>query len=191
VVDDDIEVCPADASRWDSLAELFGRAGASNGCWCQYWILGAEYHRRDRASNRADLKAEISSGMAGLLAFRQGRPVGWARVCERDELGWLSERFPKYHFSGTSVIALPCLYVRPSDRGTGVMTALVSGAVDWARVHRKVLQAYPIDPSVERASRNRFTGVLPSFLAAGFTEVGRLATDRPVVEWAGTGDLDR
>lgn len=183
MADDCIDVFPADEARWDDVVGMFGRAGASNGCWCQYWILGAGYHQRERASNRADLLAQISGGMAGILAFRQGRPVGWARVCERDDLDWLIERFSRYRFTGSGVLAMPCLYVPPGERGTGVMTALIAGALDWATEHRKVLQAYPIDPSVEGATHNRFTGVLPSFLAAGFTEVGRLAADRPVVEW--------
>ena len=28
----------ADSQTWDDVQRLFGRAGASNGCWCQYWL---------------------------------------------------------------------------------------------------------------------------------------------------------
>jgi hypothetical protein len=37
-----IEVMTADAYTWHDGEQLFGRAGASNGCWCQYWMLGAD-----------------------------------------------------------------------------------------------------------------------------------------------------
>ena len=43
---------PATAERWDDLVRLMGGAGASNGCWCQYRVLGPDYHRRDRALNK-------------------------------------------------------------------------------------------------------------------------------------------
>src|SRR6478736_8279201 len=84
---------PVDADRWPDLAALFGPAGADNGCWCQYWLIGAEYHRRDRADNRRDLEAQARAEDAGLLAYRDGLPVGWARLTPRSELAWLTSRF--------------------------------------------------------------------------------------------------
>src|SRR6476646_4370093 len=72
-----IEVVHAGADTWPDIERLFGRAGASNGCWCQYWILGAEYARRDRSQNRRDLAGQIRGGGAGLVAHRDGEAVGW------------------------------------------------------------------------------------------------------------------
>jgi hypothetical protein len=46
-----------------------------------------------------------------------------------------------------------------------------------------VLEAYPIDPTVDGATRNRFPGVLRPFLRAGFTEVSRLTKERAVVRY--------
>jgi hypothetical protein len=61
------------------------------------------------------------------------------------------------------------------------MTALISGAVTAAGEARVTLEAYPVDPAVEKATRNRFTGVLEPFLRAGFSELMRLAPDRALV----------
>jgi GNAT superfamily N-acetyltransferase len=179
-------VLPAEAGRWDDLAAVFGRGGASNGCWCQYWLLGAEYHRRDRGLNRADLRSQVDTGQAGMIAYRDGQPVGWARLSPRDELQWLLDRFRDFPFTGTDVWAVPCLYVPSRHRNSGVMTALIDAAVGWADTHSVALQAYPVDPAVPGATRNRFTGLLSPFLRAGFDEIGRLSTDRAVVERAGT-----
>jgi hypothetical protein len=45
------DIRPLTAETWPALEDLFGRAGASNGCWCLFWRLGPGYHRRPRAEN--------------------------------------------------------------------------------------------------------------------------------------------
>lgn len=173
-------VVPATAERWEDLARLFGRAGASNGCWCQYWLLGAEHHRRDRAENRRDLEEQARAGRAGLLAYREGEPVGWARLGPRGEQAWLTTRFAAALPDGEP-LALSCFYVARGARGEGVMRALIRAAAERGRAEHVVIEAYPIDPEVPGATTNRFSGVLPAFLAEGFAEVGRIGRDRVVV----------
>jgi hypothetical protein len=174
--------------HWDDLARLFGRAGASNGCWCQYWLLGPSYHRRDRALNEDALHRECVSASRlgpGLIAYRGERPVGWARVCPRSRLSWLNRRFADRLPYGNDVWSLACFYVPNRECGAGVMTELICAATALARDNRLTLEAYPVDPGLGRATRNRFTGVLGPFLRAGFAEVQRLAPDRAVVRWTG------
>ncbi len=191
----DIEVLPASADNWTDLEGLFGRAGASNGCWCQYWLLGPGYHRRDRAANRDDLADQVAAGQAGLLARRRSahrpgaRPgaqaqldtVGWARFGPRSELDYLTGRFTNYDFGDDDPRVLSCFYVGSRHRGSGVLRSLIRFAVDWGRVNRVPVEGYPIDAEVPGATRNRFPGILRPFLDAGFTERGRLARDRAVV----------
>lgn len=177
----DIEVEWVDADRWSDLEVLFGRAGASNGCWCQYWLLGAGYHRRDRAQNRRDLRAQVRAGSAGLLAYRGGEPIGWARLTPRSELEWLAARFSKSDFANDHVWSLPCFFVSGSVRGEGVMTSLIRYAAQWGRSQGRPIEAYPIDPGAPGATRNRFSGVLSAFVGEGFTVAERLAKDRVVV----------
>lgn len=174
----------ATAECWGDLERLFGRGGASNGCWCQYWLLGPDYHRRDRAENRRDLAAQVHQNRAGLLAYQEKDAVGWARFTRRSELGWLTRRFPGYDFGSDDPWVLSCFFTARGARGTGVMSALVGFAAQWAGSHDATVEAYPIDPDVAGATRNRFSGVLPVFLRAGFIEVGRLGRDRAVVRRA-------
>jgi GNAT superfamily N-acetyltransferase len=59
-----------EAGNWPALEELFGRSGASNGCWCAYWRIGPRYRDRPREDNRGDLRLLAESGQpGGLLAF--------------------------------------------------------------------------------------------------------------------------
>ena len=51
----DITVRALTLECWPALEDLFGRAGASNGCWYMYWRIGPRYHDRPRIENRDDL----------------------------------------------------------------------------------------------------------------------------------------
>jgi hypothetical protein len=182
-----IRVERATEDRWDDLCRLFGRAGASSGCWCQYWLIGSGYYRRDHGLNKDCLRREFIEGAApapGLIAYRDsGHAVGWARLCPRSQLGWLNARFGRRLPVGDEVWSLSCFYVPTRESGAGVMTALITGATTEASRTDLTLEAYPVDPSAEKATRNRFTGVLQPFLRAGFNEVQRLAPDRAVVRF--------
>lgn len=182
-----IDVVDARADTWHDVERLFGRAGASNGCWCQYWLLGPEYARRDRSQNQGDLRRQIRAGGAGLVAYRDGEAVGWARFTPRTELPWLLSRFSTYDFEPEGAWSLSCFFVARRARGEGVMTRLIEFAARWGRDHETVIEGYPIDTSVRGATRNTFPGTLEAFTAAGFTEQGRLAEDRVVV--VGGADL--
>lgn len=181
---DRVVVEHATSDSWGDVERLFGRAGASNGCWCQYWLLGPDYRRRDRTENHRDLEQQVHHNRAGLLAYRDGAPVGWARFTPRSDLCWLTGRFFQHDFGPGDPWVLSCFFTARNARGTGVMAALVDAATRWAAEHHVPVEAYPIDPAVDGATGNRFPGVLPVFLRAGFTETGRLAPDRPVVQKA-------
>ena len=72
----DLTVRPLTAEQWPALEDLFGRAGASNGCWCMYWRIGPRYKERAREENKHDLEHIARSGPApGLLAFDGGTAV--------------------------------------------------------------------------------------------------------------------
>ncbi|MDQ6656833.1 MAG: GNAT family N-acetyltransferase [Actinomycetota bacterium] len=169
-------------SAWSDIEQLFGRGGASNGCWCQYWLLGPDFHRRERSRNRRDLTAQVRSGSAGLLAYRDDAAVGWARFTPRSELAFLTARFASYDFGYGDPWSLSCFFVARRARGQGVMRALIDFAAQWGHDQHTQVEAYPIDPAIAGATGNRFPGLLPTFLAAGFVEDGRLAKDRAVVK---------
>src|SRR6516162_4984868 len=87
----ELSISPLNTERWHALEELFGRAGASNGCWCMYWRIGPQYRDRPRADNKRDRKLLVVSAQSpGLLAFDGDVPVGWCELAPRADLRWLT-----------------------------------------------------------------------------------------------------
>ncbi|MBO0824979.1 MAG: hypothetical protein J2P27_14165, partial [Actinobacteria bacterium] len=56
-----LSIKPLTTERWPAFEDLFGRAGASNGCWCMYWRLGPRYRDRPRVENKWDRRVLASS----------------------------------------------------------------------------------------------------------------------------------
>src|SRR5580692_4383303 len=88
-----ITIRPLTPSLWPDLEALFGRNGASNGCWCMYWRIGPEYHKRPRENNKTALHRIVNQGpQPGLLAFDGERVVGGCQLTPRQELSWLNRK---------------------------------------------------------------------------------------------------
>jgi len=166
----DLTFSPLTAGQWSALEDLFGRAGASNGCWCMYWRIGPRYRDRPREDNKRDLEQLARSGQPpGLLAFDGGTAVGWCELAPRADLGWLARgrRFRP---------------VRRTHRHQGVMGALIAAAVGVAAsAGAPALEAYPVDTAVPGHTRNLFLGVASVFAQRGFQVVARRQPDRPVM----------
>src|SRR5215471_7784231 len=160
-----LTIRPVTPDLWPALENLFGKWGASNGCWCMYWRLGGAYRGR-REENKATLRKIVRRGPSpGLLAFDGDLPVGW---CQRvDDL---------------PVWSISCFFVRRDYRRQGIMTQLVAAAVKTAkRGKASALEAYPIDTSTSKSSSNIFVGTASTFARVGFKEVARRAPGRPIM----------
>ena len=129
-----LSIEPLTPERWPALEALFGRSGASNGCWCMYWRLGPAYRRRPRERNRETLRRRVEQGPPpGLLALDGSRAVGWCQLTQRGELAWLERRRAFAPVDDAPVWALSCFYVRRGYRRRGVMAALIDAALRAAK----------------------------------------------------------
>ncbi len=182
-VDHDLSIRPLTSVRWPALEDLFGPAGASNGCWCMYWRLGPSYKDRPREDNRHDLQQLAASGQPpGLVAFDGSTAVGWCELAPRAELGWLAQARGLQPVDDLPVWSVPCFYVRRNHRGRGVMGALIDAAVLAATsAQAPALEAYPVDTATPGHTGNLFPGVASAFAERGFTIVARRRPDRPVM----------
>ena len=179
----DLTVKPVTSALWPALEDLFGRAGASNGCWCMYWRIGPRYRDRPRADNKEDLRQLAASGRPpGLLAFDEDRAVGWCELAPRAELAWLMRTRYLGPVDDLPVWSVPCFYVRSSHRGRGVMDALIGAALPAAAAAgAPALEAYPVDTTVPSHTGNLFPGIAAAFARHGFEVVARRKADRPVM----------
>ena len=179
----ELTIKPLTAESWPALEDLFGPAGASNGCWCMYWRLGPRYRDRPREENRDQLhRLAVSGQPPGLLAFDGGAAVGWCELAPRAELGWLAHARGLEPVDDLAVWSVPCFYVRRSHRGTGVMGALIDAAVRAAAAAQApALEAYPVDTAAPGHTGNLFPGIASVFAERGFKVVARRKPDRPIM----------
>jgi GNAT superfamily N-acetyltransferase len=179
----DLTISALTAERWPALEDLFGAAGASNGCWCMYWRLGPRYRDRPREANKQDLRQLAASGPPpGLLAFDGGIPVGWCELALRADLGWLAHARYLEPVDDLPVWSVPCFYVRRTHRRHGVMGALIQAALAAAAAAgAPALEGYPVDTAAPGHTGNLFPGTVSAFADHGFRVVARRKPDRPVM----------
>jgi GNAT superfamily N-acetyltransferase len=151
-----LTIRPLTPDLWPAFEDLFGRHGASNGCWCMYWRIGSEYRKRPREKNRQAFRRIVKRGPPpGLLAFERELAVGWCQLTPRSELPWLDRSRLLRRVDEIPVWSLSCFYVRRGYRRKGVMTALIAAAVEEARrAGAPALEAYPVDADHPRSSSN-------------------------------------
>src|SRR5512141_3057550 len=84
-----VKVVPANEAAWEDLEAILGGRGYHRGCWCQrlkssgrewyyHAVSPAERARRLREQTNCDHpEAPVTSG---LVAYWDGKPVGWCAV---------------------------------------------------------------------------------------------------------------
>jgi GNAT superfamily N-acetyltransferase len=178
-----LTIRPLTRSLWPALEALFGKGGASNGCWCMYWRIGSQYHKRPREQNKRALHRIVKQGPPpGLLAFDGERPVGWCQLTPREDLSWLNRKPALVPVDAVPVWALSCFYIRRGYRRRGVMATLITEALKAAkRADAPALEAYPVDTALPGSSSNVFTGTASTFRRLGFRVVARRLHSRPIM----------
>ncbi len=83
------------------------------------------------------------------------------------------------------VWSIVCFVVPSAHRHQGVATALLRGAIEFARSRgAPALEAYPIDKEIPGADAWLWNGPMSMYRKAGFIEVARRRPERPVVRLA-------
>src|SRR5262245_31225883 len=145
-------ILPLTPNLWPALEDLFGKWGASNGCWCMYWRVGGAYRGRC-GENKETLRRIVKRGSPpGLVAFHGEVAVGWCQLTPRNALPWL-DRMRWFHpVDDVPVWSISCFFVRRAYRRQGVMSQLIDAALKTAkRAKAPALEAYPVDTSVPRS----------------------------------------
>ena len=175
---------PATADRWDDVCALAGERGFTSGCWCMWWRMSADQWWSTPARARRDALADlVAAGSApGLLAYRDGAPVGWAAVAPRAEYPRLNRSQKLKPVDDTPVWSVTCFTVDRYHRRHGVAEALLEAVVDHASARgATVVEGYPIDTAGgRRPGADLYTVTLAMFERARYEEVARRG-GRPIV----------
>ncbi len=177
---EELEILPLTAARFPDLTGLFEEGGDPKWCWCTWFrVRGRSWSNSTAAGNRAALE-RLASGQnehpaAGLVAYRDGRAVGWVSLGPREDYERLAYSKVLAPLDDAPVWSIVCFVVSRRARGKGVAAALLDAAVAYARDRgATMLEAYPIDATAGRVpAANAFHGTLSMFAAAGFEVVAR------------------
>lgn len=178
---------PATAERWTDLERLFGERGACGGCWCMSWRKPrAEFERGKGAENRDSLRSLVATGRPpGILAYRGDEPVGWCAVAPRAEYVFLAKSKVLRPIDDQPVWSVSCFFVAKPFRRQGLSVALLKAAIQFVKENGgSIVEGYPVLPKKGKLpDAFVWTGLLDSFLKAGFREMPRWSEARAILRY--------
>jgi GNAT superfamily N-acetyltransferase len=173
--------------------------GYRSDCWCQrFKIRGTEWdsnsvpveERARRLRTQTHCGHPKSEATSGLVAYRDGEPVGWCaveprsaypRLLRKCRVPWEGRSEDK---TDDSVWAATCFVTRAGFRRRGVSRALARASVDFGRQRgARALEGYPMLTEAEKEITwgELHVGSRSIFAAAGFAEVSRPSRRRVVM----------
>lgn len=184
---DSLSFFPVTPERWADFESLFGKRGACGGCWCMYWRLKrSEFEQMKGDVNRQMMQSLVASGeVPGILGYAGDKPVGWVSIGPRRNFSTLERSRILKPVDDQEVWSVVCFFVDKLYRRQGLTVHLLRAAVDYARqCGAKIVEGYPYDQAVG-ISPDPFvyTGLLPAFQRAGFSEALRRSPTRPIVRY--------
>lgn len=192
----EIEVKPANEASWEDLTAVFGERGDPAGCQCQWFKFPrSEWKALSREAREGLLREQTDCGnpgaeaTSGLVAYRDGEPVGWAAVEPRTayprlvgmKVPWAGREEDR---EDPDVWAITCFVTRRGHRRQGVSRALTAAAVRFAHERgARAVEGYPmlVEPGKEYTWGELFVGVRDVFAEAGFREVSHPFPRRAVM----------
>jgi len=183
-----IEICPLTPDRWADVAALLGEGGDPKQCFCMYWrVRSSGWRVGDAAESRDRMHAlvdEERDPAPGLLAYRDGRVVGWVSLAPREDYDRLVHSRVRPKLDDVPVWCVVCFVVSKTARGEGLTSRLLDAATDYARERgAPALEAYPVDSDERRVPPAlAYTGLLSTFAAAGFEVVRGIDSPQSTVQ---------
>jgi GNAT superfamily N-acetyltransferase len=183
----DVQIKPLAAERLEDFLTFFDRDAFMDNpqwssCYCLFYqYAGADWEQRTREENRATKASLISEGRAhGLLAYVDGRPVGWCHAAPKSTLPRIGQYEDLKSADDPTLGAIVCFVVAAPYRGQGLARKLLDAACDELRdLGMKEVEAYPPGESLSEA--RSYHGPLRMYLDAGFKVVGHDRDGDPIV----------
>ena len=127
-----------------------------------------EWAARTAVENRRDMTEMISRGhVTALLAYADGKPVGWCNYGETTSLGNIVRRFEIKASEYQDVGSVACFVIAAPYRGHGIASRLLDEAIDRLKARgMRAVEAYPRRGA--DSDQTNYRGPLSMFLRAGF-----------------------
>lgn len=178
----DLEFHPLTRERLADFESLFGESGACGGCWCMFLRLAARDFDASRGDANRNAMGKLVRGGAtpGILAYRDGEPIGWCAVEPREAYPRLARSRVMKPVDATRAWMVTCFFVRKDQRRRGVSEALLRAAAEHVQAAGgDAVDACPIDSEGDMADAFAWQGKASMFRRVGFREVARRSPTRP------------
>ena len=144
-----------------------------------------QFNLQKGEGNKRAMKEIVDSGnVPGIIAYQDGKPVGWCAIAPRDDYSFLSRSRILKPIDDRNVWSIACLFIDKSHRKQGVATGLLEAASKYAKSKgAKLVEGYPVEPKSDQDIPPTFawTGIPSAFLKAGFKEILRRSPTRPIM----------
>ncbi|SDJ00622.1 hypothetical protein [Nonomuraea jiangxiensis] len=186
----ELTVKPLSRETWDDFETVMGANGGARGCWCMHWRLSMqEWMEGKGAGNKAAMrKLAARKTPPGVVGYLDDDPIAWCGFGDRSDFPRMQRSALLKPVDDEPVISLTCLLIKKGHRGEGRSAQLIAAVCDYLgeTCETGTIEAYPVEPVEGRRAGpdNAMTGIASAFLAAGFTEVARPRTDRPVMRYS-------
>lgn len=182
-----MEIFPLAPERRADAAGLFDTSAITRGCWCMWFLLPTrEVQGGWGAENQARFfeLAREDDPPAGLLAYHDGKPVGWCAMGPRSRYPrairspLMASRDPA---EDGAVWLVPCFFVRRGSRRAGMTRELLNAVVEFGRERgATAIEGFPLAGDGPHKS-DRYLGTEPLFAACGFGAVARPSPRRVIM----------
>lgn len=137
-----------------------------------WWRLtGGEFCHGSGEKNRRGLKGLVDARRpTGVLAYLEGRAVGWCSVSPKRDFGRIvRSQALRSDVGDENPWSVACFFIARDARHRGVGKTLLRAAVDYAEARGATsVEGYPIDATARLQPGSAYTGVTSMFRAAGF-----------------------
>lgn len=169
------QVHPVTPERFEDLVQVLNPTRREKHCWCLSHRLTAAQERELGQGSREQAMRRLCErrNPPGVVAYRDGTPVGWCSISPRAENTKLANSKLIRPVDEVEVWSIICLVVRSGFRRQGVVGQLIEGAVGYAFSRgAPAVEAYPVDPQGRMDTTMAFVGTRSMFEAAGFECIG-------------------
>ena len=164
---------PANFAAWSNLF-----VASNSSCFCQYWhFTGDKNAWLARCAFESDTNRQLAeqaleeANFSGLLAFDDGKCIGWLKLSPAQHLVKLRNQsvYRKLELESEDVLIIGCILIHPSHRLRGVAVALVRAAlVEAKRLGARAVEAYPHAIARGVHDEQAFMGRVSMYEACGF-----------------------
>jgi GNAT superfamily N-acetyltransferase len=169
------ETHPVTPDRFEDFADVVNRSRRPTHCWClSHRLQQREIEELGQGSREQAMRRLCErEHPPGVVAYRDGGPVGWCNIGPRSEITRLARSRLIRPVDELPVWSIVCVVVRSGHRRQGVTGQLLEGAVDYAASRgAPAVEAHPVDPPDRMDTTMGFVGTRSMFERAGFRVVG-------------------